>query len=360
MKSGEKSGYGERMIKTTDAVNVDVKKYIDMACDEIGDEALRDILMQIPNRRSAVKPSLYPNLLRNALEASGEKNWEQHINLLTASELQTISYYYANWVYDDKFNNSHKQSMNASLITRPLAYRAISEWANSPQKVAMLPKVLEYFNNADYRVELGQRMDAENTYDNFKELPFEEQVKRAEKRTRFLAGEFNKTLCGVGGFVAGETNWNVKSQDRVRALEQFGTNFGLAMQYVNDIADFATDSGYTAMKNESDKFSDFKLKKMTMPLIYAFKNAGKGERRFLHDCLSQDKIVLTESDQKEVSGILTNTGAFADTKRLCKSHYRSAKSALHGAFDKEDRKWLGVMASASVSNKFLKDIKLDR
>jgi len=343
--------YFSRMLETTECANNIIKRYIGGLTTKIGDTDLQDFLLRITNRRAKGKPSLIASLIRNSYEcAAPGSDWQQHAELIAAAEMKANAYYFANWFYDGKFLQNpadNKQAVNASLITKPLADKIILDWAaKSSENMALLPRIMELFVDSDIYTEIAQRMDIfNNVYDNQKDKPIEEQIRYSMDRTEKLA-QYYKNAVRLGGALA-----NI-SPEQAQALEDFGRNFGIAGQITNDIADYSMVQHATFAKQYKDTFSDFKGKKMTLPLIFALDKANGRERNTLKGLLEQDIIQITDTDTNEVYNIMTNCGAFDASKKCAVSHSNFAQAALRKHFNKDARRMLTQAAVMPKCNKY--------
>ena len=351
LKGKESQGeYFTRMRETTAVVNDIIKKYTDKVGKISGQEP-QDFLLRITNRRTNEKPSLVASLVRSAFEcAAPGADWKQHAELMAAVEMQANAYYFVNWVYDDKFlSNSAdtKRSVNAAMRTKPLAEELILDWAEKSNKhKSMLMDVLRLFSNSDFYTETAQYMDIfENVYDKQKDKPIPEQISYAMERTELLA-QYYKNAVRLGGALA------KISPEQTHALEEFGRNFGIAGQIANDIADYTVVQYETFAKQYKDSFSDFKNKKMTLPLIFALAQAQGRNKSALKEMLEQDTIKITDTDEAEVYNIMTDCGAFDTSRKYAVKHANFAKSALRQCFDKNARKFLSQATIMPRYNKY--------
>lgn len=88
--------------------------------------------------------------------------------------------------------------------------------------------------------------------------------------------ELFAAACAVSGVIAKRT------KDEVAALASYGFNLGLAFQIVDDVLDYSYNNSKLG-KNVGD---DFKEKKITLPVIIAYRKADSGQKVFWEGAFS--------------------------------------------------------------------------
>lgn len=98
------------------------------------------------------------------------------------------------------------------------------------------------------------------------------------------------SCCEVGAY--GTTLLAHDGQSMAKALRMYGQLFGLAFQMRDDILD------YSPQANTGKPCgNDIKEKKMTLPLIYFFRDADNDTQKYIRDLLSQPAIGDDEAKQ---------------------------------------------------------------
>ncbi len=105
-----------------------------------------------------------------------------------------------------------------------------------------------------------------------------------------------------------------------KAMENFGTNLGLAFQVADDLLDYA-DSGVDPGKNLGDDLAEGKV---TLPLIIALQRCDSADKAFLESCVA----ARGAGDLDRVQSILQATGALEETGRQADALVEKALEAL--------------------------------
>ncbi len=98
----------------------------------------------------------------------------------------------------------------------------------------------------------------------------------------------------------------------IRRLHQAGEKLGLAFQMRDDLFDFGTDDA-DAQHVGKPVGIDLQEKKLTLPLIYALRQAGRRERRRILKIIRKDK--KTRADRRAVAAFAREHGGIAYTRR---------------------------------------------
>jgi len=106
------------------------------------------------------------------------------------------------------------------------------------------------------------------------------------------------------------------------ALESYGRNLGIAFQLVDDALDYGGRAASLG-KNVGD---DFRERKITLPVVLAFRRGGKEERAFWERTLRDGD--QREGDLEHAQGLLAKHGTIEDTIARARHYGAIAKDAL--------------------------------
>lgn len=119
----------------------------------------------------------------------------------------------------------------------------------------------------------------------------------------------------VGGILAGV------SEDRIKALHDYGDALGIAFQVVDDLLDFW--GGDATGKNIGD---DFRERKLTLPIIKSIAQADEEERAFWKRTL--EKNDQRDGDLEHALELMTTHGALDETREAAIGWSERAKACL--------------------------------
>lgn len=105
-----------------------------------------------------------------------------------------------------------------------------------------------------------------NTYSSFAEIK-KEYFDTIEKKTASLFS----ACCEAASIISGATT------SEVERLRDFGRNFGMAFQIIDDVLDYTANAGKVMGKDFSDR-------KITLPIIIAYEQGTADEQDFWHEC----------------------------------------------------------------------------
>lgn len=113
------------------------------------------------------------------------------------------------------------------------------------------------------------------------------------------------------------------SEDRQKALSNFGMNLGIAFQLMDDTLD------YTATEEEFGKSigHDLEEGKITLPLIHTLRYCSADERQLISAVIEKDEMSL--DDFREVSGLVQRYGGIEYTATLARNYIDACKADLH-------------------------------
>lgn len=167
--------------------------------------------------------------------------------------------------------------------------------------------------------EVMQLMTANNTQTGEAEYL---DVIRAKTAALFAAA------CEIGAVVA------ERPQQQQSALHEYGLNFGIAFQLVDDVLDYSARQ-VTLGKSVGD---DFREGKITLPVVLAFQRSNEEERAFWNRTLQQLEQVPT--DLERAIGLMQRHDVLADCMAKARAYGARAASALNEMPDGHERKIL--------------------
>jgi octaprenyl-diphosphate synthase len=135
------------------------------------------------------------------------------------------------------------------------------------------------------------------------------------------------------------------SREKEDALASYGYHLGMAFQMADDLLDYMA----TAEELGKNPGADMREGKLTLPLIHSLATAGKIDRKWMHDVISdpdfdQDRFELLKEK-------LIALGGIDYTKDRAKSHVTRAKTALEIFEDSDSKNLLHLIADYSIERK---------
>jgi octaprenyl-diphosphate synthase len=168
------------------------------------------------------------------------------------------------------------------------------------------------------------------------ELDLQGYLKIIEAKTAVLFA----SACAVGGIIAN------KSDAEVRALHDFGYNFGMAFQLSDDVLDY-TGNTQTFGKQVGD---DFKEGKVTLPFIYAYQDAPDSEKQFWHRTMHG--LNQNEHDFLEAIALMRHHDSFKRTLAKAEHYASAAKASLESFPNSQFRQALEGIVDFAVYRAF--------
>ena len=135
----------------------------------------------------------------------------------------------------------------------------------------------------------------------------------------------------VGGIISN------RPRNQLEALEAYGRNLGIAFQLVDDALDYA---GSRAQMGKSVG-DDFRERKITLPVILAFRRGNTEERAFWKRTLEEAN--QSENDLAHALKLMERHGSLADTADRARHYGALAKDAL-AIFN--DTEWKSALLEA--------------
>jgi octaprenyl-diphosphate synthase len=122
--------------------------------------------------------------------------------------------------------------------------------------------------------------------------------------------------CRIGAVVAD------RPRREADALENYGTNLGMAFQLIDDVLDYSAKQA-TLGKTIGD---DFREGKMTLPVVLALRRGHEAERTFWRRTI--EELEQGDDDLQKAITILKNRRALADTVERARGYGLTATRAL--------------------------------
>ncbi|MEM7598566.1 MAG: polyprenyl synthetase family protein [Pseudomonadota bacterium] len=141
----------------------------------------------------------------------------------------------------------------------------------------------------------------------------------------------------VGGVIADQ------SEDKIRALFEYGDALGIAFQIADDLLDYQGDSASTG-KNVGD---DFRERKLTLPVIKAVAGASQEERAFWQRTI--EKGDQRDGDLEQALEILARHDALERTRADAMAWTEKSKSAMAKLPEHDVRRMLLDLADYVVA-----------
>jgi len=125
-----------------------------------------------------------------------------------------------------------------------------------------------------------------------------------------------QAACHTGALLAGA------QEHKVQALAAYGNHLGYAFQLIDDLLDYTADPAILGKSTGTD----LKEGKMTLPLIYAMKQAGNKDRKHMESLIGTTDPTMDQF--KATLKLVNDYGGIAYTRNLAKEHLATAKNRL--------------------------------
>ena len=314
------------------------------------DLSLYNLCMEMPeHRRKRFMVRAY--LARASYEAAGGSDWQQILDFCAATEIETVSMYYTNRLFDEKGGKyllaDRSNQTIAAILTRDIASRTFSSFVQrfAPDKSDALTHL---FNQADELFYIGQYRDINlNIYQ--KDLVVDERsFDLYLYRCYGINAAFIERIAAIGASLANA------SIEQVTALTEFGKNYGIALQITNDISDFVPAGQHygTSEKTPHDSYSDILHHKLTAPILFALKDGPIEDQELIRKAL-EGKI--TKNQFPMITARLMKNGCMDSARKLARHYANKAKASLR-LFSIQARRPLSLMTVIIHSNRYYKSL----
>ena len=203
-------------------------------------------------------------------------------------------------VAHSKWGNSVTVLVGDYLLARALS---ISAGTGRLRVVQILAGLTENMSQGEVH-QLMRKGDISLTEDEYTEV--------IRRKTAMLF----EAACRVSAIIADA------AEEQERALAEYGYHLGIAFQMADDLFD------YTLQTSEFGKEigADLREGKLTLPVIYALKQARAGDRDLMIKIIRDRDF--SEADFKILTGLLEKYGGLAYTQNTAESYIDTAKKAL--------------------------------
>jgi len=305
----------------------------------------------IEKRAHSGRPKLRPFVFVVASSRHSTDAPPQTIRLAAVAELFNVSTYLLNLSIDRKgeqngSDRSH-QWLGGILLENfcQELIKGISEVSPAARLAAS-----GAFSNGFQRVTEGLAFDI-GEMSNVEEclkLDLRQFIKLYVQRCELLGGASLQAVCLAAASVAG------CGEKRRESLALYGQMHGLALQVINDIADFVpvTRSGKSVGKCSEDQFADLRNHRVTLPVFQFCSQTPPEQRKRL---FGQAHIPRAEAT-REMLHMLSKVDAFSTAIQLATAADAVALEALSSLAD-EFGDLLRLSLQVSQSNRFFKYLR---
>ena len=321
--------------------------------DELSrDSAVRNISQPaidlIRKRAQSGRPKLRP-LVFVVASASQPSAIPRHIVRLAAiSELINIATYLLNLSIDRKGGQNGGDRPNqwlSGIVLESFCLKLIENVSDISTDTKLV--IFDSFSNGFRKVTEGLAFDIGEMSDVERCLSYElnQFLKLYIRRCELLGGASLQAICLAASSVSG------CDENRRAALVRYGQMHGLALQVINDVADFVpvTRSGKSVGKCAEDRFADLRNHRVTLPVFQFCKQTSLEERNHL---FGQGNIPRTEA-AREMMHMLNKVDAFSAAVQLATVADSIAFEALL-PLDDQFGDLLRLSLHVSQSNRFFR------
>ena len=260
-----------------------------------------------------------------------------------------LSTYVLNYVLDDKGGEKPKQQRNnecmVSMIQRELSQDLIRSISNklSYDQFVLVDKRFSEINK--FTSGIGQYIDG-NELKNIGKCHLETYIERCE----CLTGKFMQNVAEIGGIIGGAKDKQVK------ALGEFGKNYGTLVQIINDLGDYVPETTTQSIgKVYQDQYSDLRHGCLTFPAYYIVQYGNGIDREAVNNV--RENVNASLEDCMEVTKAFVRLHGVKEIEHFARNYAERSKQALK-IFDKcEARDFLSTMLLIYKSNKYYDALK---
>ena len=169
------------------------------------------------------------------------------------------------------------------------------------------------------------------------DLSEEEYMEIIQNKTAILF----KGACQVSAVIADAP------EKEEKAISNYGFNLGIAFQMIDDLLDYTSNAGILG----KEAGADLKEGKLTLPLIYALKQADSKDQAMMEKIIKNKDF---SADEFEILlELLNKYNGLKYTEELATKHIAKAKQALVGVFKpSETRETLINIADYALARKY--------
>lgn len=333
----------------------------DFLQNKICDPELLSIISQFIKRRK--KEIVRPWIIKNSWSFFCDKSEEEIKNcipLASAAELENISNYQSNAVFDNKYViNSEKDKVFqiiASFFTRGFVDDILfSEYKNNLATLfSGILRKIDFYN------QLGQYQEFSYLYysERFDVLDINNYIDNYLKKAMYYGGAWVGGLIINGAILAKE---KLPYNDKILMhLVKFGILSGTAMNIINDVSDYALfedekDLFGMHYKKTEDQFKDIENKKILLPFYYALHQSfrkNKGDNKILKNAIGKK---LTSLEKNNILNLIAKYNGLSFAYTIAHFLNNRALRELNKIENKNKQEinYFKIFTSIVESNKFV-------
>jgi octaprenyl-diphosphate synthase len=141
--------------------------------------------------------------------------------------------------------------------------------------------------------------------------------------------------CGIGAILGGAP------QDKTEALISFGKNIGIAFQLVDDVLDYSSNEQELGKPIGNDLIEG----KVTLPLIYLYREANEKEKDELREIINSPMI--GKEQLKRVVSLMNSYGAIDYTIKRAKEFTENAKRDIASLKSSSPEQYFNALISVA-------------
>jgi geranylgeranyl pyrophosphate synthase len=268
------------------------------------------------------------------------------VRLAAIAELINIATYLLNLSADRKGNlseNHRSQQMLSGIVLEGFCLTSVQKMEELDTEVKL--GIICAFSNGFKKVTEGLIFDTDVMSDVESCLSYDlnDFVNLYARRCALLGGESLQSICLAAA------NHSDSGEVSRRALARYGIMHGLALQVINDIADFlpVTRSAKSVGKSQTDQFADLRNRRVTLPVFQLCKQASSEQRVQLFDLAH----VPGTGSASQMLKTLSEMDGFNDAVELARAADALAFESLEPIID-EYGDFLRNSLHVSQSNRF--------
>lgn len=255
---------------------------------------------------------LRPILVLTTSKLCGYNGGDRHIRYSCVVEF----IHAATLLHDDVVDGSDKRRGNPSVNVKwgNNASVLVGDYLFSESLYLMSEegdvRIINLISDATKKLAEGEVKQLVNEYDLT--ITEEEYLDVVHRKTAALIS----ACCGIGSILGGVNS------DKEKALISFGKNIGIAFQLIDDMLDYISSEVVIGKPIGKDLIEG----KVTLPLIYLYREANEYERNELKEIISSNKITKKQLDR--VISLMKSYGSMNYTINKAKNFIENAKNDI--------------------------------
>jgi octaprenyl-diphosphate synthase len=255
---------------------------------------------------------LRPILVLTTSKLCGYNGGDRHIRYSCVVEF----IHAATLLHDDVVDGSDKRRGNPSVNVKwgNNASVLVGDYLFSESLYLMSEegdvRIINLISDATKKLAEGEVKQLVNKYDLT--ITEEEYLDVVHRKTAALIS----ACCGIGSILGGVNS------DKEKALISFGKNIGIAFQLIDDMLDYISSEVVIGKPVGKDLIEG----KVTLPLIYLYREADEYERNELKEIISSNKITKKQLDR--VISLMKSYGSMNYTINKAKIFIENAKNDI--------------------------------